>query len=69
MADKNHAHANPVQVEKLLGGINYPSSKQDLIKTAKSKGADQNVMSILQKLPDKKYNSPVDVSEAIGKLE
>jgi hypothetical protein len=69
MADQNRAHANPVQVEKFLRGINYPCSKQNLLSTAKKEGADQNVMNLLQKLPDKKYGSPVDVSEAIGKLE
>lgn len=62
-------NVNPVQVEKFLRGVNYPISKQDLIKHAQQQGADQSVRSTLEKLPDKKYNSPVDVSEAIGKIE
>lgn len=63
------ANVNPVQVEKFLGGVNYPASKQDLVKHAQQHGADQNVTSLLQRLPDKQYNAPTDVSEAIGKLE
>ncbi len=66
MADEK---VNPVQIQKYLGGIDYPASKQDLVKTAKSKGADQRVMDMLNKLPDQKYNKPTDVTKEIGKLE
>ncbi len=69
MADQNKPHANPVQVQKFLGGINYPCSKQDILKTAKSHGADENVLKLLQELPDQHYNKPTDVTKAIGKLE
>jgi len=63
------ANVNPVQVEKSLDGVNYPASKQDLIDTAKKQGASQDTIDTLQKMPGKTYNSPVDVSEAIGKIE
>ncbi len=68
MADKTQT-VNPVQVQKFLGGIDYPCSKQDLLDTAKSQGADQNVMNTLKKLPDRKYDAPTDVTKAIGNLE
>ncbi len=59
---------NPVQVQKFLGGIDYPIAKKDLVEHAKSKGADKEVMSTLEELPFEEFNSPNDVSEAIGKL-
>ncbi len=59
---------NPIQVQKFLGGVDYPIGKQDLIEHAKSKGADDEVMSTLEQLPFDEFNSPNDVSEAIGKL-
>ena len=59
---------NPVQVQKFLGGIDYPIGKQELVEHAKSKGADDDVMSTLEQLPFEEFNSPNDVSEAIGKL-
>ncbi len=59
---------NPIQVQKFLGGVDYPIGKQDLIEHAKSKGADDEVMSSLEQLPFDEFNSPNDVSEAIGKL-
>lgn len=60
---------NPVQVQKFLDGIDYPVSKDEILSYAKKMGADENVLSTLQKLPEGVYNNPVDISEAIGRLE
>lgn len=69
MADKNQHEVNPVQVQKYLGGIDYPCSKQDLIKTAQKRGAEERILDLLKKLPNQKYNKPTDVTKAIGKIE
>ncbi len=69
MADKNQSKVNPIQVQKFLKGIKYPCSKQDLVKKAKSEGADQNVLDTLQKIPDRDYDAPTDVTKEIGKIE
>jgi hypothetical protein len=63
------AKVNPIQVQKHLKGVDYPASKQDLLKTAKKQGADQNICSVLEQLPDEEYESPTDVTAAIGDLE
>ena len=60
---------NPVQVQKFLGGIDYPTSKEQLIEHAKQQGADQEVQETLESLRADKFNSPNDVSEEIGKLK
>lgn len=57
---------NPVQVQKYLGGLDYPCTKSDLIDHAREAGADQNVISTLQNLPFDEFNSSNDVSQAIG---
>ena len=59
---------NPIQVQKFLSGIDYPIGKQELVEHAKSEGADDDVTSTLADLPMDEFNSPNDVSEAIGKL-
>ncbi len=43
---------NPVQVQKFLGGLDYPANKEDLVKRAEQEGADENVSSTLERLPD-----------------
>ncbi|OGF23348.1 hypothetical protein A2Y83_01375 [Candidatus Falkowbacteria bacterium RBG_13_39_14] len=60
---------NPAQIQKFLGGMNYPASKDDLIKHAKEKGADENVISSLQALPEREYGSAAEVSKAISEGE
>jgi hypothetical protein len=59
---------NPIQLQKFLGGIDYPAHKQDLIKMAQKSGADKQVMDTIKSLPRDDFNSPNDVSEAIGDL-
>ena len=63
------ADINPIQVQKALGGIDYPASKEDLMNRAEQEGADQEVRSILEQLPDQNYETPADVSKAIGEAE
>lgn len=63
------AAINPVQLQKYLSGVDYPASKSDLIQAAQREGADQNAIAVLHKLPEQRYNSPNDVSEAVGDTE
>jgi hypothetical protein len=70
-ADKNpkNVHVSPARVEKYLAGIHYPADKEKLVANAKQKSAPQDVMSMVQRLPEKTYNSPIDITKAIGKIE
>jgi hypothetical protein len=63
------ADVNPIQIEKFLKGVNYPADKNDLIKQAEQNGADKNVRDTLNQLPGQKFDSPADVSKAVGALD
>lgn len=63
------AHVNPIQVQKFLKGVDYPATKGDLLANAQSMGADENVRATLERLPDEQFQTPADVSQAIGELE
>jgi hypothetical protein len=63
------AKANPIQVQKFLSGMDYPANKEELVDHAKSKGADENIMQTLEQLPDEDYETPADVSKAIGHIK
>jgi hypothetical protein len=60
--------ANPIQVQKFLEGVGYPTGKRALVEEAKRQGASDDVRSTLERLPDEEFETPTDVSEAIGKL-
>ena len=63
------AKINPIQLQKHLKGVDYPATKEELIEHAKKQSADDNAISVLQQLPDQEYDSPTDVSEAVGDIE
>ncbi|HEV2902522.1 MAG TPA: DUF2795 domain-containing protein [Gaiellaceae bacterium] len=60
--------ANPVEVQRFLDGVSYPTRKGDLLREAERKGASQKVRSTLERLPDERFKDPTQVSEAVGKL-
>ena len=62
-------HVSPAIVEKYLAGRHYPSGRKDLLENAKSKEAPEEVLNLLNKLPDKTYNSPIDITKEIGKIK
>lgn len=58
---------NPIQLQKFLRGVDYPARKEDLVAHARGRGADEEVLQTLEQLPMANFNSPNDVSEAVGK--
>lgn len=58
----------PSQIQKFLKGIEYPASKDALLQHAKTRGADENACTFLKQLPDDDYQTPADVSQALGRL-
>lgn len=60
---------SPALVEKYLQGIDYPAQKEDLIEQAEDNNAPDEVLDMLEQLPDTEYDRPTDVAKAIGKLE
>ncbi|HEV3407541.1 MAG TPA: DUF2795 domain-containing protein [Gaiellaceae bacterium] len=64
----SRAKANPIEVQKFLEGVGYPTGKRALVQEAKRQGASEDVRETLERLPDEEFETPTDVSEAIGKL-
>lgn len=63
------AKANPIQLQKHLKGLTYPTNKEDLIQHAKKHGADNNAISVFEQMPEDEYETPADVSKAIGEID
>ncbi len=57
------------QIQLYLKGVNYPASKQDIVSAAQKNGAPSNVMSFINRLPDKQYGGPNMVEEEFGKMK
>ena len=57
---------NPIQIQKFLGGVDYPADRDTLLSRAKDSGADANVVKALESLPEREYDGPTAVSSAIA---
>jgi predicted outer membrane protein len=66
--DQEKNMVNLIQIQKFLKGVDYPASKAALIENAKNMGADENVCTSLEQLPDEDFETPADVSQAFGKI-
>ena len=55
-----------IEVQKFLGGVDYPASKQELLRTAEESGAGDEALNALRGLPERDYQDPTEVSEAIA---
>ena len=55
--------SSPIEVQKHLKNIDYPKTKQEIIKYALNHGATQDVMDDLSDLSDKTYANAADVSK------
>lgn len=59
---------NPIEVQKYLSGIEYPADKQAIVDIAREQGADDQILSALEQLPDEQFETPADVSKGIGQV-
>jgi hypothetical protein len=57
---------NPIQMQKFLAGVDYPARRDELVSHAKSRGADEKVLDLLKRIPDREYQGPNAVSKAFS---
>ncbi len=57
---------DPGQVGQLLNMLPYPISKNDLVQKAQQIGINDQMMGVINRLPDKTYNSSQDLQSDLG---
>lgn len=60
--------ASPIEVQAFLEGIAYPASKQDLLNSVRGRQANETVRTTIERLPDRRFDDPTDISRAIGEI-
>jgi hypothetical protein len=58
---------SPIDIQKALGGIDYPATKADIVKHAQDHGGGDDVIEALQGIDDREYDGPSGVSESVFK--
>ncbi|HEY9736772.1 MAG TPA: DUF2795 domain-containing protein [Trichocoleus sp.] len=57
---------SPIAIAKAIKGIDFPASRDDLVKHAKQNKADKEVMEVLENLPEDDFETVADVEKAYG---
>ena len=57
---------NPIEVQKHLSGVDYPASKDEVVATAESNGAPQEILEALQQMDATDFEGPDDVQAALA---
>jgi len=58
------AKINPIDLQKALKGVDYPASKDDIVKAAEKNGASDEIVSALKNLSADSFEKPTDVTKA-----
>ena len=56
---------SPIDIQKALSGMDYPASKDQIVRHAEQNGADGEVLDALKKIEDREYEGPSGVSSAV----
>jgi uncharacterized protein DUF2795 len=56
------------QLDQLLNKIPYPISTTDLVQFAKQHSTNDRILGLLERLPNKTFNSPEDIKNTFGIL-
>lgn len=60
------AEMRSTDIEKYLRDVNFPANKRDIVEQARRQNAPEDVVRALDKLPDQRFNSSMDVSRGMG---
>ncbi|GLV58063.1 hypothetical protein KDH_48970 [Dictyobacter sp. S3.2.2.5] len=59
---------NPQQIDQVLNSLPYPIGKDDLVQQARQHGANDQIIGMLDKLPNKTFNSADDLKSNLSGL-
>lgn len=57
---------NPIELRKHLSGLDYPASKDDIVKKAEDSGADSDTLDALKSIEDTEYDAPTAINSAVS---
>lgn len=66
---RNTGGKSPINIMRHTKGLSYPTTKEKIVKNAQNgPGPDtEQVVGVLEKIPEKEYRSPAEILKEIGK--
>ena len=60
---------NPIELHRALKGLDYPATREQLVNKAREAGAGDEITRALEQIPDREYENPAQLSEAVGRRQ
>lgn len=57
-----------LQLQEYLAGLDYPVSREDLVRWGQENGASTELLQLLRALPAEQFDDPADLNEALTTL-
>jgi hypothetical protein len=57
------------EVQAAISRLDFPVEPRDLAARVAQRGGDQRVVAVLGRLPDRRYETPADVVDAVRELD
>ncbi|MGK5675345.1 DUF2795 domain-containing protein [Micromonospora sp. URMC 106] len=57
-----------VQLQEYLAGLDYPVSREDLVRWGQENGVSTEMLQTLRALPAEEFDSPAELGEALNTL-
>lgn len=57
-----------LQLQEYLAGLDYPVSREDLVRWGQENGASTEMLQMLRALPAEHFDDPAELSEALSTL-
>ncbi|WP_413171179.1 DUF2795 domain-containing protein [Anabaena azotica] len=58
-----------IDISRSLSGIDFPANKQKLVNHARDNKANQEIIQILQEMPEREYDNMADVEHEFGQVK
>lgn len=60
---------SPANIASFLEGLEFPASKDEVVDYAEDNNAPQEIIDVLEQLPDQEFLSMTDIMSGIGQVE
>jgi hypothetical protein len=57
---------NPIEVQRHLGGVDYPATKDEIVATASDNGASSDIIDALEAMDEEEFDDPSAVQAALA---
>ena len=69
MANDVSGGTSPITVAHCLMGLSFPAGWDQLVRQARKRNANREVIELLQRLPDRRYDGMAEIERAVIQME